>query len=103
MAAAAAMQASPHAPALSRWELSADGTDLNGELVLPIPLGTVGGLTRAHPLVRLLLERLELTSAARLCEVAGACGLAIISPLGRWPRKAFSWAHAPAPPQARGF
>lgn len=76
MAAAAAMQSSPHAPALSRWELSDDGTVLAGELAMPLPLGTVGGLTRAHPLVRLLLERLDLTSAPRLCEAAAACGLA---------------------------
>lgn len=76
MAAAAAMQSSPLAPSLTRWEASSDGAVLTGELALPLPLGTVGGLTRAHPLVRLLLERLELASASRLCEAAAACGLA---------------------------
>lgn len=76
MATAAAMQFSPYAPSLSHWELSVDGSVLTGQIALPIPLGTIGGLTRAHPLVRLLLERLELTSANRLCQAAAACGLA---------------------------
>jgi len=61
---------------LTAWSRSADGLRLRCELALPLPLGTVGGLTAAHPVVRHVLTALDLTSAARLCEVAAACGLA---------------------------
>ncbi len=79
---AVAMAAAAHAcgpdglRSLSRWTRSADGLTLTGELALPLPLGTVGGLTVAHPLVRLALVSMGLTSSARLCETAAACGLA---------------------------
>ncbi len=79
---AVAMAAAAHAcgPAglrpLTVWSRSGDGLRLRCELALPLPLGTVGGLTAAHPLVRRVLAALDLTSAARLCETAAACGLA---------------------------
>ncbi|MBU1412491.1 3-hydroxy-3-methylglutaryl-CoA reductase, partial [Myxococcota bacterium] len=79
---AVAMAAAAHAcgpdglRSLSRWTRSGDGLTLSSELSLPLPLGTVGGLTVAHPLVRHVLEAIGLTSAARLCETTAACGLA---------------------------
>jgi hydroxymethylglutaryl-CoA reductase len=79
---AVAMAAAAHACGpgglrpLSRFFLSEDGTILTGELAMPLPLGTVGGLTVAHPLVRRMLLVLGLTRADRLCETAAACGLA---------------------------
>lgn len=79
---AVAMAAAAHACGpeglrpLSAWSRTGDGLRLRCELALPLPLGTVGGLTVAHPLVRRVLEALDLTSAARLCETAAACGLA---------------------------
>lgn len=79
---AVAMAAAAHACGpgglrpLTTWSRDADGGRLRCELALPLPLGTVGGLTVAHPLVRRVLEALDLTSAARLCETAAACGLA---------------------------
>ncbi len=53
-----------------------DGADLVGELEMPLALGIVGGTLRVHPTARLALDILEATSAAELCEVAAAAGLA---------------------------
>ena len=43
---------------------------------LPLALGTVGGLTSLHPMVKLALEMLEKPSAAELMQVVAATGLA---------------------------
>jgi hydroxymethylglutaryl-CoA reductase len=43
---------------------------------IPLALGTVGGLTSLHPMVKLALEILEKPSAAELMEVVAVAGLA---------------------------
>lgn len=43
---------------------------------IPLALGTVGGLTSLHPLVKLALEMLEKPSAKELMEVVAVAGLA---------------------------
>jgi hydroxymethylglutaryl-CoA reductase len=43
---------------------------------LPLALGTVGGLTRLHPMVRLALEILQNPSAKELMEIVAVAGLA---------------------------
>ncbi|WP_432672756.1 hydroxymethylglutaryl-CoA reductase, degradative [Flavobacterium sp. SM2513] len=43
---------------------------------IPLALGTVGGLTSLHPLVKLALEILEKPSAAELMQIVAATGLA---------------------------
>ncbi|MET0759669.1 MAG: hydroxymethylglutaryl-CoA reductase, degradative [Flavobacterium sp.] len=43
---------------------------------IPLSLGTVGGLTSLHPLVKLSLEMLEKPSARELMEVVAVAGLA---------------------------
>ena len=43
---------------------------------IPLALGTVGGLTSLHPMVKLALEMLEKPSAAELMQVVAATGLA---------------------------
>jgi hydroxymethylglutaryl-CoA reductase len=43
---------------------------------LPLSLGTVGGLTRLHPLAKLSLDILGQPSAAQLMEIIAATGLA---------------------------
>ena len=43
---------------------------------IPLALGTVGGLTSLHPLVKLSLEMLEKPSAAMLMQVVAVAGLA---------------------------
>jgi hydroxymethylglutaryl-CoA reductase len=45
-------------------------------LEIPLALGTVGGLTSLHPLVKLSLEMLEKPSAMELMEVVAVAGLA---------------------------
>jgi hydroxymethylglutaryl-CoA reductase len=43
---------------------------------LPLALGTVGGLTSLHPMVKLALEMLEKPSATELMQIVAATGLA---------------------------
>ena len=43
---------------------------------VPLALGTVGGLTSLHPMVKLALEMLEKPSAAELMQIVAATGLA---------------------------
>ncbi len=45
-------------------------------LEIPLALGTVGGLTSLHPLVKLSLEMLENPSAKELMEIVAVAGLA---------------------------
>ncbi len=61
--------------ALSRWWRDEAG-DLCGELELPMQVGTVGGVTRLHPLARLSLAILDVSTAAELGRVIAAVGLA---------------------------
>ncbi len=46
------------------------------ELTIPLPLGTVGGLTALHPLAKLALEMLGKPSARELMMIVAAVGLA---------------------------
>lgn len=45
-------------------------------ITLPLALGTVGGLTRSHPLTALALKILKNPSASRLMEITAALGMA---------------------------
>jgi hydroxymethylglutaryl-CoA reductase len=45
-------------------------------LEIPLALGTVGGLTSLHPLVKLSLQMLEKPSAKELMEIVAVAGLA---------------------------
>lgn len=59
---------------LSTWKRSENG--LVGRAELPLAVGTVGGLSQAHPGVRASLEVLAASSAAELAIVLAAVGLA---------------------------
>jgi hydroxymethylglutaryl-CoA reductase len=61
---------------LATWRLVDDGDVLEGRLELPLALGTVGGALRAHPGARVALDLLGVRSAAELCLVTAAAGLA---------------------------
>ena len=61
--------------ALSRWSVGADGA-LEGELEMPMAVGTVGGATRAHPAARAALELMQVGSARELAEIIVSVGLA---------------------------
>lgn len=61
--------------ALSRWWKNENG-DLVGELELPLAVGVVGGATRTHPMARLALKILGVSTARELAEVMVSVGLA---------------------------
>ncbi|MEV0620150.1 hydroxymethylglutaryl-CoA reductase, degradative [Nonomuraea sp. NPDC050404] len=61
--------------ALSRFEKGGDG-HLVGTLEVPMPVGLVGGATRAHPAAQAALRILGVSSATELAEVIVSVGLA---------------------------
>jgi hydroxymethylglutaryl-CoA reductase len=60
---------------LSRFEKDADG-NLVGVLELPMPVGLIGGATKAHPVAQAALGILGVTTAQQLADVVVATGLA---------------------------
>ncbi len=60
---------------LSQCEITNDG-EFNLSLTIPMALGTVGGLTRLHPLAALSMEILQNPSAEELMSIAASAGLA---------------------------
>ncbi|WP_269768925.1 hydroxymethylglutaryl-CoA reductase, degradative [Caballeronia calidae] len=60
---------------LTTWEVANDG-DLVGTIEMPMPVGLVGGATKTHPLARLALKIMNVSSAQELGEIAVAVGLA---------------------------
>lgn len=60
---------------LSRCKITPEGV-FSFEVTLPLALGTVGGLTRLHPLANLALEMLNNPSAEELMGIAASAGLA---------------------------
>jgi hydroxymethylglutaryl-CoA reductase len=61
--------------ALSRWSVGSDGA-LEGELEMPMAVGTVGGATAVHPAARAALELMGVRSARELAEIIVSVGLA---------------------------
>jgi hydroxymethylglutaryl-CoA reductase len=59
---------------LSRWSLAGD--TLSGELEMPIQVGTVGGVTRLHPVATFALRLLGVKDGRELARVMAAVGLA---------------------------
>src|SRR5690606_157897 len=55
---------------------SIEGDVFTFSLELPLALGTVGGLTNLHPLVKLSLEILDHPSAEELMQIVATAGLA---------------------------
>ena len=60
---------------LSKCEIT-EGGEFKLSLTLPLALGTVGGLTRLHPLAALSMEILQNPSAEELMSIAASAGLA---------------------------
>lgn len=60
---------------LSQWSQDAAG-NLVGVLEMPMAVGIVGGTTRAHPLPKVALKILGVTTARELAEIIVAVGLA---------------------------
>lgn len=61
--------------ALSRFEKDGDG-NVVGTLELPMPVGLVGGATKAHPVAQAAIALLGVATAAELAETVVAVGLA---------------------------
>lgn len=60
---------------LTKWHRTKQG-DLAGEIEIPLAVGTVGGITGAHPAVKLALQILGVTNAKDLAMAMAAAGLA---------------------------
>ena len=60
--------------ALARWRVEGDA--LVGRMTLPVQVGIVGGVTKVHPVVRVLLQVVGARKAQDIGRVAGAVGLA---------------------------
>ncbi len=60
---------------LSKCEVTEE-EEFNLSLTIPLALGTVGGLTRLHPLAALSMEILQNPSAEELMSIAASAGLA---------------------------
>ena len=60
---------------LSKCDITEDGV-FNLSLTIPLALGTVGGLTRLHPLAALSMDILQNPSAEELMSIAASAGLA---------------------------
>lgn len=61
---------------LSRWWLGEQGTELHGELTVPLALGVVGGATRVFPLVVINQQLAGQPTATELMGIVAAVGLA---------------------------
>jgi hydroxymethylglutaryl-CoA reductase len=64
-----------HYTSLTTWEKDGSG-NLVGTLELPMAVGIVGGATKTHPLAKLALKILNISSAAELAQICVALGLA---------------------------
>ncbi len=60
--------------ALARWRM--DGEHLVGVLEMPLAVGTVGGVARVHPTVKVARRVAHVHAAAELASIAAAVGLA---------------------------
>lgn len=60
---------------MTTWSVDEEG-NLVGELELPMSIGIVGGATRVHPMAKLALKVLDISSAVELSQVIVAVGLA---------------------------
>lgn len=59
---------------VSVWERDGNG-DLAGSIEFPTPIGTVGGMSKLHPVARIALKILGVKNAKELSEVFGTVGL----------------------------
>ena len=60
---------------LTKFDKDNEG-NLIGEIELPLALGIIGGMTKVHPMAKLVLKLLNVSSSSELSQVAAAVGLA---------------------------
>jgi len=64
---------SGHYSSITKWWV--EGDRLIGELVAPIVVGIVGGVTKLHPAARMSLRMMDVESAEELSRICAAVGL----------------------------
>ncbi len=64
-----------HYRALTKWYQDSNG-DLVGEIEVPMAVGTVGGITNSHPVVKTCLKLMNVSNAKELATIIAASGLA---------------------------
>lgn len=62
-----------HYTSITKWRKV--GSTLVGELVAPLIVGTVGGVTTLHPSAKMAMQMIGVTSANELSRIAAAVGL----------------------------
>ncbi len=67
--------AGEHYRSLSTWSFDEAAQELIGELVAPISVGIVGGVTKLHPMAQMGLQILGVNSADELSRICAAVGL----------------------------
>lgn len=60
---------------ISRWQFDPTINILRGELIAPIAVGTVGGVTRIHPTAQVCLRMMKVKKAEELARIVAAVGL----------------------------
>lgn len=60
---------------LTKWYQNSNG-DLVGEIEIPLAVGTIGGITNTHPLVKACFKILDVKSPQELAMIISAVGLA---------------------------
>jgi hydroxymethylglutaryl-CoA reductase len=60
---------------LTKWYQDSNG-DLVGEIEIPMAVGTVGGITNTHPIVKSCLKLLNVSGSKELATIIAASGLA---------------------------
>lgn len=58
---------------VTEWHM--DGTDLAGRIEIPLAVGTVGGVTKVHPIATVALKMLKVNKAEELARICAAVGL----------------------------
>lgn len=59
---------------VTKYYFDEDG-NLNGEIEIPMAVGIVGGITKIHPGVKILLKMMNIETSAELAQVIAAAGL----------------------------
>lgn len=59
---------------LTTWEKTEEG-NLKGKIEVPVPVGTVGGATKIHPMAQISVDLLGVETGSELSEVIASVGL----------------------------
>lgn len=60
---------------ITRWQADVKAKTLTGQLIAPISVGIVGGVTMLHPFAKMALKMMDIKSADDLSRICAAVGL----------------------------